>query len=262
MKRIPRSRKVVNLSQPLHKKVDLYTLAASAAGVGVLALAYPAEAKIVYTATNLQIHVPNTYPIDLNNDGKPDMQFRLSTTATSASYFAAAAVYLSRASTFLATSNRVAAVQLIKGGRVPAFAFPAGQEIGPARNFEKAGFIGGEDDNIKSHQITWDGQWANGGKGLNNRYAGVKFMINSEVHYGWIRISMDSTNAYPPFNVTVTGYAYETIPNKPIIAGATKGSDEEEPSPSAAVETPAPEPAMLGALALGAPGLSIWRRND
>jgi hypothetical protein len=259
MKRTPRSRQAVNLSQQFYKKIDLYALAAGAAGVGVLALAHPAEAKIVYTPANLQMDVPNIYHIDLNNDGKADMQFHFSTTGTSAG-FRAAAISLSRASYYWATSNQVAAVQHIENGRFLVFAFPAGQEIGPNRNFNKGGFIGGDLD--QSSHITWEGQWGNGGKGLNNRYAGVKFMINGEVHYGWIRLSMDITNGTPPFNATVTGYAYETIPNKPIIAGATEGSDEEERSPSAAIETPAPEPAMLGALALGAPGLSIWRRND
>ena len=37
------------LSQSLNQRVHAYALAASAAGVGVLALAQPAEAKIVYT---------------------------------------------------------------------------------------------------------------------------------------------------------------------------------------------------------------------
>jgi hypothetical protein len=47
---------------------------------------------------------------------------------------------------------------------------------------------------------------------------------------------------------TVLGYAYETVPNKPIIAGKTGGAD---------VITP--QPASLGHLATGAPAIPIWR---
>jgi hypothetical protein len=45
----------------------------------------------------------------------------------------------------------------------------------------------------------------------------------------------------------LTGYAYETIPNKAIVTGETRGSDDQ---------------ATLGTLAMGSPGLSVWRRKD
>jgi len=63
----------------------------------------------------------------------------------------------------------------------------------------------------------------------------------------------------------LSGYAYETIPNKPIIAGQTKSTDDIDDSnvrPNAALTVPTAESATLGALALGAPGLSIWRRDE
>jgi hypothetical protein len=50
---------------------------------------------------------------------------------------------------------------------------------------------------------------------------------------------------------TLTGYAYETVANKPIIAGKTKGPD---------VITA--RPASLGHLAHGASGLSAWRAQS
>jgi hypothetical protein len=51
------------------------------------------------------------------------------------------------------------------------------------------------------------------------------------------------------------GYAYETIAGKAIIAGATSGPDDAELT--ASFTMPIPEPATLGALAMGATGLSI-----
>jgi hypothetical protein len=63
----------------------------------------------------------------------------------------------------------------------------------------------------------------------------------------------------------LTGYAYETIPNKPIVTGKTKGPDEDsrlEPPSSVTLTAATSKPATLGMLAMGARGLSIWRRED
>lgn len=87
-------------------------------------------------------------------------------------------------------------------------------------------------------------------------------MFAGEVHYGWARMSVTCNNGY---SILLTGYAYETIPNKPIIAGKTKGEDDIDPGPGASLTGPTPDiphTAMLGALALGAPGVSVWRRKE
>jgi len=71
-------------------------------------------------------------------------------------------------------------------------------------------------------------------------------MIKGKTHYGWARMSVrvKGTN----LAATLTGYAYETIPNKQIIAGKTKGPD---------VITA--QPATLGHLAAGASAIPAWR---
>jgi hypothetical protein len=109
----------------------------------------------------------------------------------------------------------------------------------------------------------WYGPWLNGGKGVKNRYLGLKFQIKGRVHFGWARISV-TTLPNRLFFATLTGYAYETIPNKAIVAGQTKGPDEArsiEPS-NELLREPSPPPASLGLLAVGARGLSVWRRKD
>lgn len=69
-----RPRRPSALTEALHPQLNLYTLAASAAGVNLLALAQPAEAKIVYTKADIRIspYALHHYGIDLNHDGKND----------------------------------------------------------------------------------------------------------------------------------------------------------------------------------------------
>ena len=106
------------------------------------------------------------------------------------------------------------------------------------------------------------GQWANGGKGVKNRYLGLKFQVSGKTHFGWARLNV-AFKRHLGFFAVLTGYAYETIPNKPIIAGKTKGPGYiSAQEPDAALIMPTSEPATLGALAMGAPGLSIWRRKE
>src|SRR5579864_6807541 len=68
----PRARKVVDLSEAVHKQLNAYGLAAGAAGVSLLVLANPVEAKIVYTKTHKVIGSNGIYSLDLNHDGTVD----------------------------------------------------------------------------------------------------------------------------------------------------------------------------------------------
>src|SRR5271166_6553728 len=74
MTRPPRTR--VNLSDSLHRQLNMYTLAAGATGVSVLALAQPADAKIVYTPANIRIPQNGSVQLDLNNDGIPEFSVK------------------------------------------------------------------------------------------------------------------------------------------------------------------------------------------
>ncbi len=66
------SRKPSELSQSLQRNLKAYALAASAAGVGMLAL--PAEAKIVYRPTHIYIPLHHPVGLDLNGDGIVDFK--------------------------------------------------------------------------------------------------------------------------------------------------------------------------------------------
>ncbi|QEG33905.1 PEP-CTERM sorting domain-containing protein [Bythopirellula goksoeyrii] len=61
-------------------------------------------------------------------------------------------------------------------------------------------------------------------------FAGIKLTIDGQPHFGWIRIAIANENHPPgtanarngnPYQVTAIDWAYETIPNTPILAGDT-----------------------------------------
>ena len=239
MKRSSGPRKTTDLSKSVHHQLNMYALAASAAGVGILASVQPAEARIIYTPAHKSLPHGYSY-LDLNHDGINDFRFRLYVNGSSKLF------------NFLT-------VQPVGQGNETWFSMPyflecaypvkKGSKIGPL-----ARFGGGKHYMFLA---TSGGPISCRWNQLPMRaYLGLKFLIMGKIHYGWARFV---TNWYPG-TAKLTGYAYETIPNKPIIAGATMGPDD--PEPAASLNTPTPEPASLGALAMGAPGLSIWRRKE
>ena len=73
MKRSARPNKTAcNLSESVQQHLNMYAIAAGAAGVGLLSLAQPAEAKIVYTSAHRNIG-SQTF-LDLNHDGIHDFE--------------------------------------------------------------------------------------------------------------------------------------------------------------------------------------------
>jgi len=247
MKRSSGPRKTVELSDPIHQQLNMYAFAAGAAGVSVLALTQPSEAKIVYTATHKIIHGPiDRYNLDLNHNGMTDFILTESYSCDigGCAYFLGA---------IAARSNNGVAV-----GRQPlARALRPGARIGFNQHF-----LSGNRPMV-SVVVYSTGKYRQGGYWINvrNRYLGVKFKIKGKFHFGWARLSVKVQKA--KITATLTGYAYETIPNKAIIAGQTKGPDDNTiEEASATLTVPASQPATLGMLALGAPALSIWRREE
>lgn len=228
------------LTAQLEKKVAAYAsvgagksilacaATASAAGIAVLALSPAAAARIVYTPAHESL-VGLT--LDLNHDGKGDVQFNQNVNATTS--VGMQSIWVGPTSSSAQRLNKVVATPK----NLDAVALRAGSRIGPDRQFETHGVIYGDVIYRNPPHTVWFGQWGNGGKGLKDRYLGIKFTINGQFHYGWARISTTVTGDQS--TSLLTGYAYETVPNKPILAGKTKG-----PSSSAERET-------LGQLARG-----------
>jgi len=260
----PRARKTVNLSDSVHQQVNMYAIAAGAAGVGMLALAQPSEAKIVYTPANAQI--VGKVNLDLNHDGIADFQFCVFGDSVSSSYCAKQggsrtlagkhppSPFFDDLSIFPAKAINEIWGHLTFRQSPAAAALPAGVRIGPMGKFSPGHRLMATWGSA-SGQTYYGGPWKN----AQHRYLGLKFAIRGKIHFGWARLDV---HWHGQLSATLTGYAYETIPGKSIITGKAKGSDEDSAEESSATPMPTPKPATLGALALGAPGLSIWRREE
>jgi hypothetical protein len=237
MTRSPWPRKTANLSGSVHQQLNMYALAASAAGVGALALVQPAHAKIVYTRAHRVISSNTMLGLDLNHDGIKD--FFLS------NYYR---IFGSSFQNFLNVNPNTG--NAVWGTGTYASALPARVLIESNRRFGTHRRMAEvRIDCAPGCSFTHSyGQWTKGTCG----YLGLKFLIGGKIHYGWARLKV---NRGPADQVTLVllGYAYETIPNKPIITGKTKGPDNTGVTdPDAALNVPKPpEPATLGRLALG-----------
>jgi hypothetical protein len=233
------------LSKTAVRRLNSYALAAGAAAAGALALAHPAEAKIVYTPAHLVIvsNPTGIYNLDLNHDGVNDFAIRDMTFNTGDFIHGALSI----------DPFGKNAVE----GKGFVYALRRGALIGSKQPFSAPQTM----TNCvlaATRSLTCFGSWHE----ATNRYLGLKFHVDGKVHYGWARLSVMTNIA--GITATLTGYAYETIPNKGIIAGQTKGTDDsrvEQLNP-ASLTQPVPEPATLGMLALGSPGQSIWRREE
>jgi hypothetical protein len=246
MNRSPRQpRTASRLSQSTQQRLNSYALTASAAGVGIVALTLPAEAKIVYTSTHQVIKKGVSYNLDLNHDREIDFTLQVKGSANTSS-------------SFIFLSAKPAAGNGVRGfGGEPgwASALKFGSAVGPYQYFP--GQAMAEVDRSAGSGIYYAGSWLN----VKNRYLGLQFKIGGKIHYGWARLSVQVTRS--AITATLTGYAYETIANKAIHAGHTKAVDQPavEPLTPATRDIPALKSPGLGLLAMGSPGLPIWRQK-
>jgi hypothetical protein len=231
------SRETTQINPRLDKNLAAYMLAAGAAGVSLVA-AQSAEAKIVYTPANITIASRSVVPLDLTNDGVAE--FVISNWQYD---------QINHLSIIHRQPSNGVISQVQAPG--PAADLPLGVQIGPNRFFEGVGSMAtfGSQSGIIFFS---DGPW----KDAHNRYLGLKFVLGGETHYGWARMTVNRTA------VTLTGYAYETVPNKPILAGQMSGSENSSAIAPQEMLAPSHPSATLGMLARGADHLAIWRRDE
>jgi hypothetical protein len=238
-------RALAAIPESIRHHLQTYSIAASAAGVTVLALVPPGEAEIVYTPANVQIGPFDYYSLDLTGNGTTDFSF------TAYSCCAGGTIYRAWINAIPAVAgNEIAVV-----GHKNVTDLLYGHRIGPKTKLTSGGVeLGYGYFNTSNFRYKCRGPWNN----KQDRYLGFKFLISGEVHYGWARLSEGCS--WLDLEANLSGYAYETIANKSIKAGQETGTDDGSEQPDSASMTRSAQPASLGVLAQGARAVSVWRQ--
>jgi hypothetical protein len=227
----------VQLSQSVQNRLNMYALAAGAAGVGVLILPSSATAEVIYTKTHQVIQGNGMYPLDLNHDGTIDFVIE-----HVGPYASEDALFVKPAFSNGALVSHYLAVALNKGA-----------PIGSKRHFRNTNYSYGDLMLVAGCSDTGCGtvgDWAD----VNNRYLGLKFQISGATHYGWARLSVQLSGHI--ITATLTGYAYESVPGQQIYAGQTESTSRNRigtalKGPAASLTTRSPQSSPLAQLALG-----------
>jgi len=237
--------------------MEAVTRAASAVGAGLLLSAGPASARIVYTPayTTVSASPSHPFPLDLNHDGITD--FNLFSVPGLIGLLLRQVSPAQAGNGILGKTQGALSIYLAPYTCRVASALPAGHRIGPGSKF-------GAYQTMYFHTFNAPvtgpffgltcGYWSK----AQGRFLGFEFTAQGQKHYGWARLNIAGGRA------TLTGYAYETEPNKPIRARDT-GPVADAPVPemhSAPRAIATLRPATLGLLALGSRGLDVWRKEQ
>ena len=162
-------------------------------------IVFNAKAQIIFTDVNPDSLITAQYELDLNNDGTPEFLIEK---------ILDGGINVVRASG-ISTQDSMAGYY---GGfpNVVGYPFALSSDviIGSNSNLVEGGVMGGDHPLIME-----DAQWLTG----INRYLGLRFAINGETHYGWVKIKI--TAVYASF--TVLEYAYNGTAGEAINSGVT-----------------------------------------
>lgn len=217
-------------NQQLAKRLLAYATVAGAAAT----CSTHAAAEVIYTPANQSIGRNASLFIDLNHDGSIDLTIHESCFATNID----------------PPQNRLV--------ETPSPNLKVMEKFGRPGNLIKGTKIGAPHDYFlgRGNMVTFNnvyGAYIYGYWGFAyNRYLGVEFFIDGQLHYGWARLTVNfvtNDRNTAEIRTHLSGYAYESEPEKPIIAG-DEGKTSNASTPLRSLKT-------LGVLALGAPGLHI-----
>lgn len=196
------SRSTTTLKAKLECKLLAYAAAAGAAGLEMITMAIPANAEVIYTPAHHVISKGHSYDLDVDGNGTIDFQLRNFSWSddTIGGYRLRAKPHKDNGLTGYATNFTWAS------------ALKSNARIGSKKVFVDQKPL------LVSFYFNGDGsgtygQWLN----VKKHYLGLRFRIHGEIHYGWARLNV--AVVLNQITGKLTGYAYETIPDKPIVAG-------------------------------------------
>jgi hypothetical protein len=226
----------------------------------LFAFVYPAEAKVVYTPVGATISGNGSLQLDLNHDKKTD--FTVVVYSRSIQCAGQGPGVFGLVTVTPTTGNGVV-------GSSWAAALGSGVSIASSQSF-----IGAQALMTQFSTCSWPphmdyGAWL----GVSNGYLGLEFNLNGQIHYGWAEMSvgLKRVRRSTVLTVTLTGFAYETIPGEAIKTGQESGASDDPSAPDSsenpggtATADPIPnslQPASLVVAALGAQSVPLRRRR-
>jgi hypothetical protein len=257
--------------ESVRRSLNRFAIAAILAGASWLALASPAEAKIVYVTDNVTITGDGV--ITLLKNGPVEFTIQAAYSSGSCGILGLG-VYHDASVSATATT----------GSGVEAGALSNGDPIGPTQSFNKGESLMASETlgTAGCNNISY-GYWCNGTatfqKGNQkpcftvDGYLGLEFELEVSTYYGWAHIVVAPDHkALAEFTVQLTGYAYETVPGMSINAGQTADADDSSaahPGPLnrddsglGAVPTDPAHAVSLDTFALGAQNAPLLRRKE
>lgn len=221
------TRESAALPDGLEKRLSVYALTATVAGVGLLGAAAPAQASIETFTPNPSYQIGPSGFQSFSSAGIPLLGFSEFTTNGDHILLAGTA----------GLSNPYVMLEPGVGNGGSIIMLGAGSSIGGSGNFKQYGFLAG----ANSKGVF--GPWSTGVPG----YVGLSFFnsSNGNTYFGWAKLSL-SESASGAIVGKLDEVAVDFVPGQSIRAGQT---------------TAVPEPGTLSLLALGAVGLLALRKK-
>jgi hypothetical protein len=166
-----------------------------------------ANAQIVYTDVNPDITSTGTYNLDLNNDGITD--FIIAHTTSTATHQPCG----TRTSNFIKITPQGSNAIISSGN------FPVKLSNGSTINSSSLTW------NNTANQVLTESFWniitcqsyiISEWYSVVDGYLGFKLILNNNTYYGWARLNTTAASTF-----TIQDYAFNSIPNQPILAGET-----------------------------------------
>ena len=206
-----------------HSKLKAYSAAA-----GSLVLSGVASAQnLQYTDVNPDVILDKNsgpFEMDFNNDLGPDMTFQVAfaTGSGSSTYNGIPFTYVYNGSQVSATPGPLGGVQGQVIGSSSTFgvtALNSGDAIAAANNFSSQQAALGVQGTVSVPAFNFNYDFNQGEfLGVSQKFLGMKFSAGSGVHYGWVRLSLDTLDP-AGLKLTIHDYAYNGDADQPINAG-------------------------------------------
>jgi len=216
--RFGKPRYAASLSARLHfRRFEIVTILV----MGWLAMAWPAEAKIVYVPANVVINGDGSITLPTSGGA---IQFTIQAYVHINVCYGGLFEYRADVGVTPAAGNGV--VQT--GGDAAELIF--GDAIGSSQDFSDHLLTMAYESQGCASDLDY-GYWCDdsGASGppctFVDGYLGLELEHQGSTYYGWARLSVTPTTQNRRFGFTVqlTGYAYETNPGQAIMAGQTSG---------------------------------------